>query len=151
MALSPAYAFSHLGICVSDLDRSLRFYCDGLGFEKAESFPIDSTFADALEVPGEVVLTSQFIRREGVAIELLHFRSPGPVGEPSQRRNQLGITHLSFLVDDVDATAAALVAAGGAVLQATRTTGDVLDLLFLRDPDGVRIELMASGTNGGQG
>ena len=25
--------FSHFGICVSDLDRSLRFYCDGLGFE----------------------------------------------------------------------------------------------------------------------
>ena len=26
-------SFSHLGICVSDLDRSLRFYCEGLGFE----------------------------------------------------------------------------------------------------------------------
>ena len=26
-------SFSHVGICVSDLERSLRFYCEGLGFE----------------------------------------------------------------------------------------------------------------------
>jgi catechol 2,3-dioxygenase-like lactoylglutathione lyase family enzyme len=32
--------FSHFGICVSDLDRSLRFYTEALGFEKAESHDI---------------------------------------------------------------------------------------------------------------
>ena len=26
--------FSHFGICVRDLERSLRFYCEALGFEK---------------------------------------------------------------------------------------------------------------------
>ena len=35
--------YSHLGICVSDLDRSLRFSCDALGFEKAESHAIGGT------------------------------------------------------------------------------------------------------------
>lgn len=50
--------FSHVGICVTDLDRSLRFYCDGLGFEQGESIPIDDTFGAALEVPGELSLTS---------------------------------------------------------------------------------------------
>ena len=31
-------SYSHLGVCVSDLDRSLRFYTEGLGFEEAESW-----------------------------------------------------------------------------------------------------------------
>jgi lactoylglutathione lyase len=142
MAPPSTFVFSHVGICVSDLSRSLRFYCDGLGFEKGEAFPIDATFAEALEVPGDVSLTSQFIRRDGLAVELIHFVSPSADGAPSARRNQLGLTHLSFYVDDVDATAAALVAAGGAVIGSTRTTNEGIDLLFLHDPDGVRVELM---------
>ena len=26
---------SHIGVCVSDLERSLRFYCDVLGFARS--------------------------------------------------------------------------------------------------------------------
>ena len=36
------YRPSHVGLCVRDLDRSLRFFCDGLGFDKAEGFELDS-------------------------------------------------------------------------------------------------------------
>lgn len=143
MGDGPTFAVSHLGICVSDLERSLRFYCDGLGFEKAEVHEIDSTFAEALEVPRDVDCVSQFIRREGMAIELLSYRAPGAAGTPSARRNQLGITHLSFVVDDVDRAVAALEAVGGSLLPATRTTLDTVDLVFVADPDGVRVELMS--------
>ena len=71
--------FSHFGICVSDLERSLRFYCDGLGFEKAESHPIGSEFAALMDLP-DVAVTSQFIRRGQTAIELLAFTQPEPFG-----------------------------------------------------------------------
>jgi lactoylglutathione lyase len=134
--------FSHVGICVSDLERSVRFYCEGLGFDRQESFPIDNTFGAALEVAGDIALTSQFIRREGLAVELLYFTNPAPLGEPSAHRNQLGLTHLSFYVDDVDATLAVLVDHGGTVVESTRTTNEGIDLVFLHDPDGTRIELM---------
>ena len=70
------------------------------------------------------------------------FVEPSPTGQPSAHRNQLGLTHLSFYVEDVDATAAAMVAAGGKVVESTRTTNEGIDLLFLHDPDGTRIELM---------
>ena len=43
------FAPSHLGICVRNLERSLRFYCDGLGFEKAETFEMTDAFGEALE------------------------------------------------------------------------------------------------------
>ncbi len=134
--------FSHVGICVTDLERSVRFYCEGLGFERNESIPIDETFGAALEVPGKLTLTSQFLRREGLAVELLYYVQPSPTGTPSARRNQLGLTHLSFYVEDVDATAAALVAAGGTIVESTRTVAEGIVLLFLHDPDGTRIELM---------
>jgi len=36
MAAPIEFTPSHLGHCVENLERSLRFYCDGLGFEKGE-------------------------------------------------------------------------------------------------------------------
>jgi catechol 2,3-dioxygenase-like lactoylglutathione lyase family enzyme len=147
-ATSVSYQPSHFGICVSDLDRSLRFYCDGLGFEKAERYDLEdwpgSGLDRGLEVQGPVALVSQFIRSAGMGIELLHFTSPVPNGTPSASRGQVGITHLSFYVDDVDKAAARLVEHGGTLLENTRSNPGV-DLVFLSDPDGVRVELMQSG------
>ena len=146
MSQPQGFSPSHLGICVRHLERSLRFYCDGLGFAKAETFDVTDAFAAALEVDGEVVGTSQFVRHGGMRIELLAYRSPGVAGEPARRRNQLGITHLSFVVDDVDAAARHLVACGGRLLPETRTGSDpgATQLVFVADPDGVRIELMSN-------
>jgi len=139
----PTYNPSHFGICVSDLDRSLRFWCDGLGFEKAETFEVGPEFGASLEVEGEVKVTSQFIRREGMAIELLAYESPGVIGAPSTRRNQLGLTHVSFVVDDLEAAEKHLVECGGTVLEHTRF-GDptTVQIIFLTDPDGTRVELL---------
>src|ERR1700728_3918083 len=110
---APEPVFSHFGICVSDLERSLRFYCDALGFEKAESHAIGSDFARLMEFP-DVDVTSQFIRRGPTAIELLAFREPAPFGARERRAvNQLGLTHLSFRVRDVAGTATRTVGLGG--------------------------------------
>jgi lactoylglutathione lyase len=139
-------AFSHFGICVSDLDRSLRFYRDGLGFEQADSHSVSAEFGPLMEVD-EPQLESRFIRRDGVSIELLWFAQPGYTGDGSRRpMNQLGLTHLCFRVDDVEATAARLVELGGAIVDGTRTTfSPTLDFVYCTDPDGVRIELMKLG------
>ena len=138
--------FSHFGICVSDLDRSLRFYCDALGFEKAESHEIGSEFAGLMDFP-EVSVTSQFIRKGTTAIELLAFHEPAPFGAKERRAvNQLGLTHLSFRVDDVEAVAAKVVELGGTIVETSRTTidfgGTPLEFVYCTDPDGVRVELM---------
>src|SRR5262245_5615175 len=147
MIAAIGFAPSHLGICVASLERSLRFYCDGLGFEKAETHAVGNEYRAALEVEGEVDLLSHFVRQGGLALELLAYRSPGVVGRPSARRNQLGPTHLSFIVADVDAAARHLVACGGTLLPETRTgRGDpaAVQIVFVADPDGVRIELISN-------
>jgi lactoylglutathione lyase len=142
-------AFSHFGICVSDLERSLAFYCGALGFEKAESHEIGSEFAALMDL-SEVEVTSQFIRRGPTAIELLAFRNPSPFGERARRAvNQLGLTHLSFRVDDLRATAAKVVEFGGSIVESSRTMIELgataLEFLYCTDPDGVRVELMDLG------
>ncbi len=139
-------SFSHFGICVSDLERSLRFYRDGLGFEEVASHQVGEEFAVLMEVEG-VRLDSRMLARDGVTVELLGFLAPEPVGDGSRRpMQQLGLTHLSLRVDDVEAVAATIEAHGGAVVRSTRTTFDLgetrLDFLYCTDPDGVRIELM---------
>jgi catechol 2,3-dioxygenase-like lactoylglutathione lyase family enzyme len=141
-----ALSISHVGICVSDLERSLRFYCEGLGFEQVAAHQVGEEFSALMELDG-VRLESRMLSRDGVTIELLGYESPGPTGDGRRRpMNLLGLTHLSVRVDDVDDTAATIEALGGTVVTTTRTSIDLpgasLDFLYCTDPDGMRIELM---------
>lgn len=136
---------SHIGICVSDLDRALRFWCDGLGFDRAERFELDDTMlsglAGALEVDGPVEVTSQFVRLGDFAVELLVYRRPAPTGMPSTSRARRGVTHVALQVDDLEEAVDRAVRAGGTVVDGTRADLGV-QLVFLADPDGTRVELM---------
>ena len=138
---------SHLGLCVSDLDRALRFWCDGLGFRADERYDLDDTMmpglARALEVGDDVTVISQFIRFDDFTIELLVYTHPVAFGTPPAQRNQLGLTHLTFRTPDLEGTVARLVEHGGTLLEGTRATLGV-DLVFVADPDGNRVEFMAS-------
>jgi lactoylglutathione lyase len=139
----------HVGICVTDLDRSLRFWCEGLGFETTMVPPVGSEWSDALEIGGEVEFTAHFIKKGGFEFELLHYRTPAPHGSPSASRKQLGFTHLAMNVEDLDAAIAHVVAHGGTLIESTRTRFEspdgVTELAFVADPDGVRVELIAQG------
>jgi lactoylglutathione lyase len=139
---------SHVGLCVADLDAALRFYCDGLGFSEAERYELDSEQVPgldrSLEVPGHVRVVSQFIRHGSFAIELLHYAEPTAHGAPSASRAERGYTHLALHVDDLDAAVERAVAAGGTVLPDTRASLGI-ELVFLVDPDGNRVELLQMG------
>jgi catechol 2,3-dioxygenase-like lactoylglutathione lyase family enzyme len=145
MADDITYASSHAGICVSDIDRSMRFYCEGLGFQPAERYDLDSSqmpgLDRSLEVEGPLTVISQMIVSGGMKVELLAYPGRAAEGTPSTSRGLLGLTHLSFNVDRVDSAAARLVEFGGTIHEETRSdAGNVL--LCLTDPDGTRIELM---------
>src|SRR4051794_4551382 len=108
------HGISHVGICVSDLGRSLRFYCDGMGFVLLRSFDIEGeSWSTVLELE-ESVLHSRILRRDRLTIELLEFESPGHVGAPERvPMNRLGFTHLAVWVDDIDVESAKIVEYGG--------------------------------------
>ncbi len=138
-----AVRISHVGLCVSDLEKSLRFYVDGLGFEVQEQIPSKDEVAALAEVTPPIDMLAQFIVKDGTRLELLAWQAPGVWGEASQSRNQIGLTHLAFQVDDVEEVAARLVSLGGTVLEETRTTlVGRINMLVVKDPDGTRVELM---------
>lgn len=139
------YAYSHVGICVADVDRSIRFYCEGLGFELAERYELDSQempgLDRSLEVAGPLTLISQMLTSGSLKVELLAYPGRPAQGTPSPSRGLLGLTHLSFNVEKVDTAAKRLEKFGGTILDETRSENGIV-LLFLADPDGTRVELM---------
>ena len=141
------HGFSHLGLCVSDLARSLRFYCEGLGFQEASRLAFQGgPSATLLELP-DVDLEAVFLRRDGLVLELIRYAQPTATGDRAPRAmNRLGLSHLSMRVAGADAVAARLVELGGRVLEQTRIENPELgaSAVFVLDPDGTRIELVDS-------
>jgi lactoylglutathione lyase len=142
--------FSHLGVCVSDLDRSTRFYCDVLGFTEMFTMEMGPELDATMEVTGGRFRT-RMLGRVDVRIELLEWSEPASVGDGARRAmTQRGMTHLCFRVEDVDDLVAAARAAGGqahpetlTVLDGAGMGGASVRVMYLTDPDGTRIECMA--------
>lgn len=136
-------SFSHIGICVSDLETSIRFYAGALDFKVAEFYEVGNEVSQTMEL-NDIQLHSQFMRRDdGVSLELLGFTSPDTQGSQERRpMNQYGFTHLSFYVDDIDLATKRIENHGGTVHRHTYSCNDVIKLIFCTDPDGTRVELM---------
>jgi len=144
---------SHVALAVSDLDASTRFYADGLGFEAGPSFESGDEVAAVSEVEPPVRMKSRFLTKDGFRLELMRWETPPVQGIASRYRNQRGLTHLSFEVDDIVATEARLLELGGLELPDARVhldrTPAAISLVFLTDPDGTRIELLQRHTDPG--
>lgn len=140
--------FSHLGVCCSDLERSTRFYVDGLGFREVFTMELGEEVSATMEETG-IRFESRMLSRGDVRLELLHWLEPEASGPATRRRmTQLGITHLCFRVPDVDATAQRMEECGGSAHRSTFSElanpgGEPVRLMYVTDPDGVRIELMS--------
>lgn len=136
---------SHLGLCVADLERALRFYRDALGFRERSRLGVDGEAASRLLDLPDVKLHAVYLERDGLRLELLHFDAPGAVDLGAPRpMNGLGLTHLSLRVSDLASLLPALVATGGRVLEEGRIDAGPVRAVFVLDPDGTRLELIES-------
>jgi catechol 2,3-dioxygenase-like lactoylglutathione lyase family enzyme len=141
--------FTHVGICVSDLERSIAFYRDVLGFtEVARRLNItDADSANLLDF-SEMDVELVYLERDGIRIELLWYREPDPLSESARRpMNRVGLTHLAFRVGDLDDLCRRIEANGGTVLPATTATFAQGNRgIMTLDPDGTRVELIERPT-----
>jgi len=120
----------HVGLIVSDLERSRRFYAEALGLEEVPR-PPNFTFAGT------------WFRFGGTEIHLLaEAHTTGGAGQgdagPGAAR---GMTHhLAIEVDDLGAACARLAANGVALAGGPMPRGDGYTQVFFRDPDGHVLE-----------
>ncbi len=134
---------NHVGLCVADVERSRRFYEAVLGLEFWRDLaPPDAMVSKLIDVPEPVGVQVVYLRRDGFVLELMEYTAAGAV-RPERPRvmNEIGLTHLSLAVDDIDATAALAEQHGGSVLPQTHVGGAVM----IRDPDGQLLELLPMG------
>jgi catechol 2,3-dioxygenase-like lactoylglutathione lyase family enzyme len=133
--------FNHVGQCVTDLERSRRFYVEAFGFEVArELHPPDQGSDRLLRLPATVGMTAVYLKRDDFILELLHFADAGVVAGEARVVNQPGLTHVSLSVDDLDGALAAVEAHGGEVL----TDTNIGVAVFVTDPDGQLLELLTN-------
>lgn len=139
---------SHIGICVSDAERSKRFYIEALGFEPTQYVDFAEPYDILTELPG-LKAHAALLALGNFVIEIISYDSPEVVG-PATRRpmNQLGFTHLSVIVDDLEAVAERIERFGGHAIRSTLVGSQADDteytIVYTTDPDGTRIELMQS-------
>jgi lactoylglutathione lyase len=133
-------AFNHVGQCVTDLERSKRFYCELFGFVlEREITPPDAGSAQLMSLTPPLSMTAAYLVRDGLVLELLHYAAAGQT-QPFRERtmNEPGLTHLSLSVDDIDAVCARIPEFGGVVIESSNIGAAV----FVRDPDGQLLELL---------
>ncbi len=133
-------AFNHVGQCVTDLERSKRFYIELLDFAlEREIQPPDEGSAQLLGLEAPLGMTASYLVRDGLVLELLHFAAAGQ-SRPYRERvmDEPGLTHVSLSVDDLDDVLARVPEYGGQVLAGTHIGAAV----FVRDPDGQLVELL---------
>lgn len=134
---------THLGLCVSDLDRSIAFYEGALGFAQAGRIQASGPETDAILGLTDTVLDLVYLERDSWRIELLGYAA-GASGDGDPRpMDRIGFTHLSIRVASLDDLLGPIEAHGGRVLQESLVTFDWGNRgVMAADPDGIRIELI---------
>ena len=135
----------HIGMTVTDLEKTAGFYIKYFGFKKTYGRRFGDDFIGAqpklYRQPAGVYADMQTIAGEdGTEIELFRFSNTEPAGPAEWPKT--GYHHISFKVPDVQALYERM-AADGVEFFLPPSKADDFDghWLFLKDPDGNMIEL----------
>ena len=121
----------HVGVPVSDLDFSVKWYGKALGLTH-ESTP---------GVPDGVAF---MVAPTGDRLELLAVDPGSPAWDDPISALRAGVGHTAWTVDDLDAAHERAVEAGGRSVWTPRDTYDPgLRVAFIADPDGNLVELLS--------
>lgn len=139
-------AADHTGITVSNLERSLTFWRDVLGFELSHrAHQTGDLAAEITGVPGAEILIA-VLKAPGHKIELLEYRGPADRTHLRPRPCDVGSVHIALTVDDLEAVLEKIASSGWTTAgkPQTLTAGPNAGkrVIYVRDPDGTTIEFM---------
>jgi len=119
--------YLHTMVRVTDLDQSLRFYCDALGLRELRRYDSEQGRYTLvfLAAPGD----------ESAQVELTYNWDPEPYGIGR------AFGHLAYEVDDIYAACQRLMDHGVAINRPPRDGR----MAFVRSPDSISVELLQKG------
>jgi catechol 2,3-dioxygenase-like lactoylglutathione lyase family enzyme len=144
----------HINIVVSDMERSVRFYAQVLGLSRGFETRLQGAWIERVTglagAHAHCVFMETSDGAAGVRLELLQYFSPqGVAFEANAMPHTVGLRHLAFTVDDLEALVRSLRLAGVALVSepvevpfAVGTLGRK-KLCYFHDPDGTLLEVAA--------
>jgi catechol 2,3-dioxygenase-like lactoylglutathione lyase family enzyme len=136
----------HVAISVRDIDRALAFYRDLLGFAlEWEMDHVRGEFVDEIVGLKDVDMRMAMLAGHGTRLELFQYHHPRGEDRGPRRQCDYGITHICLLVEDVRGLYERLAAAGVAFMAAPRNHRPGGWVTYMKDPEGVTIELLNPG------
>ncbi len=140
-------AADHMGITVSNLERSLAFWRDVLGFELSHTAHQTGEMTKEITgVTGAEIKLAVLKTPGGDKIELLEYLAPPDRKHSDVRPCDVGHVHVALLVDDLDAVLERIATSGWKaagqpqLLKSGPNAGK--RVVYVRDPDGTTIEFM---------
>ena len=133
----------HVGIVVDDLAAATAFFVD-LGLELQGEGSAEGRWVDRIVGLDGVRAEIAFVQtRDGHGrLELVKFHSPSAQGgDRHAPANTLGIRHVAFAVEDIDAVVAGLRARGAGLVGELERYEDSYRLCYVRGPEGIIVEL----------
>ena len=140
-------AADHTGITVSNLERSLSFWRDGLGFEFSHAAHQRGEMAEQITgVKGAEIKLAVLKTPGGHKIELLEYIAPMDRKRANVQPCDVGSVHVALLVDDLEAALGRIAASGWKAAGKPQTLMKGPNagkrVVYVRDPDGTTIELI---------
>jgi lactoylglutathione lyase len=126
--------YLHTMIRISDIDASLRFFCDGLGLSEVRRYDSESGRFTLIFLAATDDLDTARIQKAPL-IELTYN------WDPEDYTGGRNFGHLAYRVDDIYALCTRLQDLGITIHRPPRDG----HMAFIKSPDGISIELLQSG------
>jgi len=137
-------AIRHVGLVVADLEKSLKFWCDTMGFVVSRQMEESGPHIDAMMGLKDVrVTTAKLAAPDGNLLELLCFHSHPDKPQWEGKPYSTGFTHIALTVQDLDETLRRLRLVGAKVPAEPELSPDGrVKVIYASGPEGVLLELV---------
>jgi len=133
----------HVGIIVNHLSAAKAFFLD-FGLEVQREGELEGEWLDQIVGLDDVKTAYIFLGMPGgqANLELIEYYRPSDEKEFQQPlANTLGIRHIAFIVEDIEAIVAKLKKQGQEIFGEIQNYEDSYKLCYVRGPEGIILEL----------
>ena len=134
----------HTGIVVKDLDKSLQFFVDLLGFKVLKKVDETGKFIDKiLNLKNAELVTAKLKAPDGNVLEILKFQNYSSKYKYPKKIYSMGYTHMSFTVRDITHTYKILKKKKYKLFSKPEVSPDKkVKVMFCRGPENIYLEFV---------